>query len=186
MKRVAGMVCGAVLLAPPAGAGEVSSIYTRIDLDTCKLVERFAEGQGAAWRCPGHAGLDLRVVEGDLRFYIGYGRHAERQTAMRQTVPQFNTIHSTLEWRVERRGGKWNPFATILRYHWDADGEKGQTLVVTRLGEDDACHVGYVKADGNARANEQARAIADDLARDFDCEKGEAVERGAGGRTSPR
>jgi hypothetical protein len=62
---------------------------------------------------------------------------------------------------VRREGGKLKPFATILRFRWDADDRQGSTLVVTKLGEDDACH-------------EQARAIADHEAASFTCKKDKA------------
>ena len=69
-------------------------------------------------------------------------------------------IGETLEWRVKREGGKLKPFATILRFRWDADDRQGSTLVVTKLGEDDACHMAYVEATNNPKANEQARATS--------------------------
>ena len=72
-------------------------------------------------------------------------------------------------------GNRWQPFATILRYSWEHgdNGPKGETLVVTKLGTTDACHVAYVKADGNPKANEMAREIADSRARSFDCKRDE-------------
>ena len=59
------------------------------------------------------------------------------------------------------------PFATILRYSWSNPDGEGETLVVTKLGRREVCHMDYVQASGNPRANEQARALADAGA--FDC-----------------
>ena len=73
------------------------------------------------------------------------------------------------------------PFATILRFSWSVDDKKGSTLVVTRLGKSDACHVAYVEGAGNPKANEQARALADTLARGFDCKRDAPKHYGAGG-----
>jgi hypothetical protein len=87
------------------------------------------------------------------------------QTAATQTLPLFNTISDTLEWRLSN--GK--PFATILRFHWDSDNGQGSTLVVTKLDKTDACHVAYVTATENPNANVLARKLADTLARGFDC-----------------
>lgn len=116
--------------------------------------------------------MRVRVAEGDLRFFVSYGPQADKQVAASQTLGPFNTIHHTLEWRVEKQNGAWVPFATILRYFWDSsDGRKGQTLVVTSLQGDEACHVAHIKADGNPNANVEARRAADTLARDFDCAK---------------
>jgi hypothetical protein len=79
------------------------------------------------FRCKGFGGLDVRVAEGDLRMFVSYGPDAAAQTAAQQTVPAFNTTGETLEWRL----ADGEPFATILRFHWDSDGAKGSTLVVT-------------------------------------------------------
>jgi hypothetical protein len=79
----------------------------------------------------------------------------------------FNTIGETLEWRLKKDGQGWKPIATILRYNWSVDDRKGAILVVTMLGADETCHMAYVEASGNPKANEQARALAD--AGEFDC-----------------
>jgi len=155
--------------AGPAAAAEISSVYTSLDLDKCRIIKRFAEGGGASWACKGFAGMPVRVSEGDLRFFVSFGPRADKQRAARQTLSPFNTLHTTLEWRIEEHEGHKRPVATILRYFWDMDGKKGETLVVTRLGPEDACHVAYVRADGNADANQMARDIADTRADGFDC-----------------
>jgi hypothetical protein len=72
--------------------------------------------------------------------------------------------------------GSARPFATILRWTTrtadDAerdDGKStGQTLVVTRLNPGGVCHVGYVNA-RSPGANEAARKLADERARQFKC-----------------
>ncbi len=175
-----------LLSAAPARAGEVSSLYTSLDLDKCKLVESNPdEGGSAVWDCKGHEGMRVRVAEGDLRFFVSYGPDAAKQTAAGQTLGPFNNIHGTLEWRVERKGQRWAPFATILRYFWDSgDGRKGQTLVVTKLGPDDACHIAHVETAGNPRANEMARDAADRHARDFDCAASRSMRYMPGGAQS--
>jgi hypothetical protein len=99
--------------------------------------------------------------------FVAFGPDAEKQKAWGQTIPMFNMIGETLEWRLRKEGAGWTPFATILRYRWDSDLVEGSTLVVTKLGPDETCHMAYVEASGNPKANEQARAIAD--ADDFDC-----------------
>lgn len=176
-----------ILFAAPATAGEISSVYTSLKLGKCKLVESNPnEGGSAEWACKGHGGMHVRVAEGDLRFFVSYGPNARNQTAAGQTLGPFNNIHHTLEWRVERVGGRWVPFATILRYFWDSgDGRKGQTLVVTKLGRDDACHVAHVEASGNPEANKLAREAADTDARRFDCATSRSMRYMPGGRRVP-
>jgi len=103
--------------------------------------------------------------------FVSYGPDAASQTAATQTLPAFNSTGETLEWRLATEGGRKTPFATILRFHWDSDGAKGSTLVVTKLGQTDACHVAHVMATGNPNANVLAREIADSQARGFDCQR---------------
>lgn len=171
--------CGLLLAMVPA-AGAAESAYTPLVLDKCDNVTppEMAE-QGAVFRCKGYGGIAVRVAEGDLRMFVSYGDRAKDQTAAGQTLPMFNMIGETLEWRVE--DGK--PFATILRYHWDSDGlGGGSTLVVTKLGKTDACHVAYVRAEENPDANKLAREIADKDARRFSCERDRPRTYGAGGQ----
>lgn len=157
------------LLSVGAAAEEISSAYTKLDKGACKDVTPLdAGGFGGISKCTGYDGIEVRVAEGDLRMFVSYGPDAAKQTAAEQTLPQFNTIGDTLEWRLA--DGK--PFATILRFRWDSDNGEGSTLVVTKLGTTDACHVGYVTATGNPNANVLAREVADTLARGFDCANG--------------
>lgn len=150
-----------------AAAEEISSAYTTLKAGDCKDATPLdAGGYGSVFTCKGYDGVDVRVAEGDLRMFVSYGAAAAKQTAAEQTLPQFNTIGDTLEWRLA--DGK--PFATILRFRWDSDNGQGSTLVVTKLGETDSCHVAYVAATGNPNANVLARKVADTLARGFDCE----------------
>jgi hypothetical protein len=170
------------LSAASARSEEIASVYTSLDPKCKDITLADAKDYGTIWRCKGLNGIDVRVAEGDLRIYVSYGPKAEKQTAAQQTVPQFNTIGDKLEWRVAKDGQRGTPFATILRFPWSVDGKTGSTLVVTKLGKDDACHVAYVEAAGNPKANEQARAHADTLARGFDCKRDVPKHHGADGR----
>lgn len=170
----------ALLLATMPAFGAAESAYTPLVLDKCDNITppAFAE-HGVVFRCKGYGGMAVRVAEGDLRMFVSYGDGAKDQTAAGQTLPMFNTIGETLEWRVE--DGK--PFATILRYHWDSDGlGGGSTLVVTKLGNTNACHVAYVRAEENPDANKLAREIADNDARRFSCERDRPRTYGPGGQ----
>lgn len=158
------------LSSSAACAEEISSVYTPLDFAKCKdATPDDMKEYGSVSICPGHDGIDVRVAEGDLRIFVSYGPNAATQTAAYETIPQFNSIGETLEWRGAKETGTWSPFATIVRFRWDVDGKKGSTLVVTKLGKDDACHVAYVEATGNPHANDQARMIADRDARAFRC-----------------
>lgn len=168
------------LLSTPAFAETIRSVYTPLKLKDCENITppETPESYGGAFRCEGYGGMDVRVAEGDLRMFVSYGPDAALQTAAEQTLPQFNTLGETLEWRLADE----KPFATILRFRWDSDNGEGSTLVVTKLGDTDACHVAYVVATGNPNANALARQVADGQARGFDCERDKPRTYGPDGK----
>lgn len=158
--------------AANAQSGVTDSAYTPLEFQDCQVLEKFEEQGSVSWMCEGYQGIPVYVAEGDLRFYVAAGSRPERRTAAGQTMPNFNIIHTTMEWRLERRGGQWRPFATILRYFLaplDDTGIQTQTLVIAKLGRRDSCHVAYVNASGVPNANQTARRVADERARGFDC-----------------
>ena len=106
--------------------------------------------------------MKVMVTEGDLRFMLSYGDDAENEVAAGQTLPRFNTIGNTLEWRLEKGDdGIARPTATILRFFTDPDvegGRKGQVLVITKLGgPGQICQMGRVNALANPDANAMPR-----------------------------
>ena len=169
MLRNLSLLAAVTLLAIPAEAEE--SVYTSLALESCKFVPPSPDDplQSGLWLCSGHSGIPVRVAEGDLRFFVSYGPNAAFERAAAETLPQFNTINATLEWRLDDAG---LPFATILRYFADYGdgGPPEQVLVVTRLGEEEVCHVAYVNASANPDANLLARQAADLIARNFLCD----------------
>jgi hypothetical protein len=168
------LACLAGWIEPAAGQA-VTRVYTRFDTDKC----RHTRGKGAedygSWRCTGHGGIEIYLSAGDQRMTVSFGRNAAREPAVRQTFPRFNSVYKgTVEWRLETPpGGKPRAFATILRWNvkLEDDGRDatGRVLVVTRLGPDGVCHVGYVDARANPNANELAQQLADQKARRFRC-----------------
>ncbi len=125
--------------------------------------------------------------------YVTYGPWKKNDIALSQTLPGFNDVYDgTVEWRIEKSAdGRSRPFATILRWNVVSpdDREKatgpirstGRVLVVTRLGPDGVCHVGYVDARANPDANELARKLADEHARTFRCGKDKRIVAGKTG-----
>lgn len=165
-----------------APAQEASSVYTSLDLDKCLILTTEAEAeenQGAEWVCEGHNRIVVWAAEGDLRYFLGYGSRGRDQCSYRQTLAPFHTVHTTLEWRL--KGGE--PVATILRYFTDVDGQKGQHLVVTKLGDGEACHMAVVDASA-PNANALARQAADQYAEGFDCETDQPFYYSAQGQST--
>lgn len=165
---------GAMLLlgAAQANAADIDSVYSKIDLSKCPIVEENPdEGPWTLWRCKGFEGRPVFVGEGDLRFFVWFDRRESPEMLRNQTLPPFNTIGSTLEWRVVREDGKWVPFATILRYRTSYDeGKTGEILVVSQLTEGATCHIAYVDTRSNKNANQLARDAADNLAGSVSCD----------------
>jgi len=160
----------AVMLALPAAAQE--SAYTGIELESCAAEPVDPEDPltSGIWICEGFAGVPVWIAESDLRFFVSYGINGWEEPAGHETLPPFNTINTTLEWRV---GADGQPYATILRFFLESgDGvtPPGQALVVTRVGKGgNTCHMAYVDALANANANLLARQLADALAPIFRC-----------------
>jgi hypothetical protein len=179
-------VCACVLTHLPASAEELKSAYTDFDADTCKHEPGTEEEDYGSWECTGYEGVAVLLAAGDQRMYVSFGKaDADDNFALAQTFPAFNDAYKgTVEWRtVDGR-----PFATILRWNvmTGKDSEKdsgpvapsGKVLVVTRLGPGGTCQVGYVDARANPDANELARKIADEHARDFRCGKDQPIVLG--------
>lgn len=169
-KIVAGLSMAAMMLFGTA-AGAAESQYTSLDLETCtaKPIDPEDMLESGNWICPGYLGIPVHVTESDLRFFVSYGAGGENQPAAHQTIPPFNFINSTLEWRLTDNGA---PFATILRFFGDlGEGPNIEILVVTRISDiGGVCHVAYVNASANANANDLARQAADLIAPNFDCD----------------
>jgi len=162
---------------PVASVAGITSAYTKIELETCRLISfpQTEEGtSGGTWDCPGYQGQPVYVAEGDLRMFVSFGPHAEDEPAARQTLPNFNSINDTLEWRL--RGG--TPFATILRWfpNLDDGGSTGSVLIVTQLNPGGGtCQIARVDAKVNKNANVLARQAADTMAGTFDCNQSPVI-----------
>ncbi|MCW2309901.1 hypothetical protein [Rhodobium gokarnense] len=162
------------LLAGAVGAeaAEIDSAYTKLDLNACPIIEQnLEEGSWTLVRCKGYRGRPVFVGEGDLRFFVWFDDKESEEPLRSQTLGPFNTIGETLEWRVRRVGGDWQPFATILRYRTslDEDQDQGEVLVVSQIQPGATCHIAYVDVRSNPDANALARDAADRLAGSFDC-----------------
>ncbi|MCV0427862.1 MAG: hypothetical protein K5905_20585 [Roseibium sp.] len=156
--------------AVQAGAADVTSTYSKIRLQGCTQVATASdEGTfGGAWECPGIQGQAVYVAEGDLRMFVSFGPAAIDEPAASQTLPNFNTVNETLEWRL--RNGV--PFATILRWFPSLDGasKTGSILIVTQLVPGGrTCQIARIDAQANSNANSLARNAADTMAGRFDC-----------------
>lgn len=169
--------------ASTASAQQNTSQYTSVATKTCKKFESTKVSNdeiAAGYDCRGLPGYSVFVAEDDLRTFvaIGFNRlHAKDQPAASQGFGPFNSVHDTLEWRIDSKTKK--PFATIQRWYiadnanTDKDGRPSTVglLVVTRIPAGPSCHVAYIDVASNENANALAQKAADEIARNFDCKK---------------
>jgi hypothetical protein len=172
--RIAVLVAGiAAAAVTPAAANPPKSLYSTIELGSCKQTQRHRDG--GAWLCKGLEGYPIYVAEGDLRMFVSVGKRPDKRKAATQTLGPFNSLfkgnasRATLEWRFVKRNGKVVPYATIQRFFTQNDDGKGEVLVVTKVTEKEDCHVAYIDALANPQAIALARKVADEEARKFDC-----------------
>ncbi|MBC8038554.1 MAG: hypothetical protein H7X89_15190 [Rhizobiales bacterium] len=169
MKRFAALFA-VFLWSDAATAGEITHAYTTYDIGKCTRTAAEAEESFGAFTCPGYKGYDIYWAEGDLRTFVAYGRNGFEHCSAQQTFGRFNTINTTVEWRLE--SGK--PFAAIQR--WNVSDNDDNTKIkswlgVTRIENGNSCRVALVEG-SLPRANAKAREAADRMARDFNCQTG--------------
>lgn len=173
MRMVFWAVAGALFAQQVCAKDSITSAYTDLKLDDCKVISLDEESESIARECVGYDGMPVYVAEGDLRTLVSYGDNAKSERAAEQTFGSFNHINTKLEWRLKSGDdGKKTPFATILRFFLQNDDGKTEhpILVVTQVKPGATCHVAYIDAKANKNANADARAAADRLAGTFNCE----------------
>lgn len=167
-----------------AYGAELSSVYTDLDMEKdCAVFDSAVEGEGdwANMACSGFKGYPVTIYTGDLRETVFYGFPPAGDPVW-ESFGAFNSSGPKIEWRVETDGDRAIPVAAIHRRFVSdpEDAEKHiEVLVVSKVGqiaERDGCVVGLVAATGNPTANDMARKIADEQARDFVCGADQRVQ----------
>jgi len=144
-----------------------TSVYTNLASKECKTLKQDNSGAGSyEGLCPGVAGYQLLVQEGDLRQNIVVVTPAgKRQSLELWTVvgSSFSSLGDKAEWRLKGAGAKALPVGLIVRYRVadPEDSAKGTSwLAVVRINNDasqicvtDAIPPG---ADQNVKAREAA------------------------------
>lgn len=179
MNRLILSALGLAALSAPASAGDISSAYSDLNADKdCTVLAVAAEGDGdwANLVCAGYRGYPVFLYAGDLRESLFYGFPPAGDLAPAwESFSAFNAAGGKIEWRIETTDGLAIPFATIHRRKVSDSVESDSTtevLVVSKVGQPHAregCVVGLVLASGHPDANQTAREVADDHARNFAC-----------------
>lgn len=148
-----------------------TSVYTPLDLDRCRVIERIEEGASVRWRCPGHAAVPLYVNSGDGRFDLDAGIDNNEW----ESLNPFNHLGPRVEWRMGGRG----PVAVIYRIIVDhRESPFRSALIVESIGRRGrpGCLTAVVNG-ALPNANALAR-IAADRAAAFRCGHDEPVWSG--------
>ncbi len=165
-----------------AKAEEFSSAYREINLKRQCAYRAESGGQQAGWRCAGYQGIGVEIGAQDAHTHLSFGPRPSDEKAAQETLLRPNKFDGSLiEWRLD---GERKAFAAITLWKAQRPSDRpfepytGAILVVTRLGPGGVCHVGYVDARVNRKADALAREIADQRARAFECGKDRAIIAG--------
>jgi hypothetical protein len=173
-----------------SNAETIGSSYTSTAPKDCRVKSAGNGVDDSTIRiCPGKNGLIVLISEDDLRETVSVGRNrlaASKEPAAETWFGPFNSTTNTVEWRA----ANGRPYAIIQRWHIadNSDRDKDdrpiakQMLAVTRLSPGPVCHVAYVDVQANLDANELARKAADEIARNFKCDKDKVKTVGNSGR----
>lgn len=159
-----GLIAGAAvtILASSAASQAAESRYSRAGPGAC-LVKESGEPEGQDWllyRCEGQPGMPVWLLYQDsTRLQVAFGPnnfdHYAPFSSDRDEAWQ-------VEWRGEVAGGRFTPYAAILRMR--PVGEQTSVLAIYRVWPDKpSCLI------GQALNNEDARRIADAAAASNGC-----------------
>lgn len=178
----------ALALAFVCTPASAESIYTKLDLKKCVVIEK--DEQGGRWSCPGWSGYPVEFSEGDLRQSLFFGHLGEWSKKPHwESFGPFNHVQGTFEWITEGKTAKAAIARFIIENSNEETGEideksRGQVLVIFKVGqkgEGEACTVGYVDARANPEPNVLARKVAATEVHDFACRFNEPLWHGVKG-----
>ncbi|WP_420130033.1 hypothetical protein [Longimicrobium sp.] len=153
---------------PPVGAfadadtGAISSVYTSLSEEDCRMTSMDEESGSSSSRCPGTAGYALNAHDGDARISIDVVAPDGKVHELNYwgvITHNFSSPGPRAEWRM--RGGR--PIALIVRVNASEDPVDSSRLTsylaVAKITPRQACVTDRIAP--SPTANEQARAAAD-------------------------
>lgn len=155
------------LLCAPLGAWvsppqTVRSVYSTLDVRTCRLLRKDAETGGTLHRCPGVGGYALQVADDDARMSVDVvapGGRVHPLSYWGVITSNFSSLGPRAEWRM--RGTR--PYALIVRVNANEDPGNHERvtsyLAVARISPRGACVTDRIPPSANANA--LARQAAD-------------------------
>ena len=145
--------------APPQA---VRSLYSTLDVRTCRLLDADEETGATLHRCPGVGGYALQVADDDARMSVDVvapGGRVHELSYWSNITGSFSSLGPRAEWRV--RGTR--PYALIVRVNANEDPSDHKRvtsyLAVARISPRGACVTDRIGPSANANA--LARQAAD-------------------------
>ena len=169
----------ALTIASQAGAQDITSAYTDLAADkTCTTYAAADPNEGGDWAnlvCDGYRGYPVFLFYGDARESLFYGFPPAGDLApVWESFGPFNSTGPKIEWRLERKGERTVPFATIHRWFVSDPYDETQNievLVVEKVGqphERDGCAVTMTwtgtRFEGGTTTTECATSLGGDYA----------------------
>lgn len=173
MSSVLRAVVLACLLAAPAAAAELTSVYHDISLKSCRdMNPRPAAKRGdhatVPYLCKPFAGHGITITQWpngrELRIDPPGG------TAPAAQVRMLSGLGDKIEWRGTKTAAGFVPRGAIVRAQWMAEaGKLHSVLTILKVAAGRICRAAVIDATLNRNANELARAAADGPVQSFDC-----------------
>jgi hypothetical protein len=155
--------CGLALTLASAAGAQVSSVYTALSGESCRMVRLDEETASSTQRCPGARGFSVLVHDDDARMSLDVQPPAGQAQALDfwQVVTHgFSSLGPRVEWRIVGR----RVSALIVRLNASEDPERPTVttsyLVVAKPVRGRWCVTDRIapSADANARARRAADA----------------------------
>lgn len=151
--------------APPEAPepARFTSDYRTLDFGDCTVTRQATEGQSVDYRCPGRGDVPVLLHDGDGRYDLDAGV----RNGQFQSIGAFNSIGTTIEWRLD----EGRPVAVIFRLNDATMEDHGRSvLAVEKVGtsQSPGCRIAQIAGE-TPDANAEARRIADRRAPGFDC-----------------
>ncbi len=149
------------LMVSSVAFGQMKSVYTGLTVKDCKASSVPVE-DGYSGVCPGVAGYNLELVEGDLRQTVNVITPDKKKHELElwsNISSGFSSLGAKAEWRIKAKV----PVALIMRFNASENPEDSSKitsyLVVVKLSKTDVCIVDILRP--SKTQNIDARRLAD-------------------------
>lgn len=152
----------AFAMSASANDAIVSSYNPGIDCKITSETDAFID-----FRCPGVFGVDVWFLIGDARWTVAFHKNEPTGLILNQGFNRAHHPDLQIEWRFD--GNRPMAAIQIWRFYDGEDLDEG-AYVITKIDDDQVCHMGLIDISENPDALAIARKYADSSADTFSCE----------------